>query len=470
MKYHLWMLLVVVLLASAAVGCSEDEEVESCTTAADCSKTPGRACNAGVCEEATLPKRCGESEPADLLTSPEKYTNAMVFGSLLEKTNVTQQARRDSIKLAVRQLNANGGFDDRRFGVVFCDIDENSSYDTLSKDAAVENSAEILAETLGLPAIVGPTGSADTEKVYGLIKEHGTVIISPSATSPNLTGLEGINPTDAEPGILWRTAAPDSLQGRAIAEDVTARGVMDIFIIHQVGAYGEGLSAEFQVNYEGTVTVNSFSSNSERSAAVIKASEARPEEVLFISSELSDSVAFLDAVGGIDAFFNIKFFLTDGANNDLFSLLSAEGKTTLDRVRRSQPAVPISETYQNFRSALQSGFGHNADTMTFTPHSYDAAMLVMVGMVHSIFRSGKIESKHIAGGLRKVSSGERLTLLPQSWGAIAESLKRGQSFNAEGASGALDYDPTTEETVSAIDVSTVNAAGDGFEVVETFVP
>ncbi|MBM4367534.1 MAG: hypothetical protein FJ102_15080, partial [Deltaproteobacteria bacterium] len=42
--------------------------------------------------------------------------------------------------------------------------------------------------------------------------------------------------------------------------------------------------------------------------------------------------------------------------------------------------------------------------------------------------------------------------------------------NVQGASGALDYDPVTEETTGPIDVWVIAADGESFEVAETIEP
>jgi hypothetical protein len=58
----------------------------------------------------------------------------------------------------------------------------------------------------------------------------------------------------------------------------------------------------------------------------------------------------------------------------------------------------------------------------------------------------------IAQGLRKVSSGKAYDVAPLSWGGILETLRGGATIDVQGASGALDYDPITEETSAEIQV------------------
>ena len=68
------------------------------------------------------------------------------------------------------------------------------------------------------------------------------------ASASPVTDLDPADVSDAEPGLLWRTAASDALQGVAIASDMlTGRdpAVTSVAAIHEVGAYGEGLYEVF---------------------------------------------------------------------------------------------------------------------------------------------------------------------------------------------------------------------------------
>lgn len=70
-----------------------------------------------------------------------------------------------------------------------------------------------LAKQVGVPAVVGPSGSTSTSAVYESLVGTNTLIISPSARSATRTTLDTTNATDENPGLLWRTAPSDSAQG-----------------------------------------------------------------------------------------------------------------------------------------------------------------------------------------------------------------------------------------------------------------
>jgi branched-chain amino acid transport system substrate-binding protein len=70
------------------------------------------------------------------------------------------------------------------------------------------------------------------------------MIMSATATSPELVTVFNVN-TD---GLLWRTAPPDTLQGRVLANllltDPTYMTAAKIGIVYVNDAYGSGLQAE----------------------------------------------------------------------------------------------------------------------------------------------------------------------------------------------------------------------------------
>jgi ABC-type branched-subunit amino acid transport system substrate-binding protein len=72
---------------------------------------------------------------------------------------------------------------------------------------------------------VGATSSPETQAAYTVASAAGSLLISPSSTSPALTTLDGLTCSDNEPGLLWRTVPPDELQGQVIAQDLAARGI-----------------------------------------------------------------------------------------------------------------------------------------------------------------------------------------------------------------------------------------------------
>jgi branched-chain amino acid transport system substrate-binding protein len=454
-----------VLSSLAVSGCSvvARPDFEECKAHGDCRSAfgIGSTCgDDGLCAAPVVNKRCATTFPEDLFTRPENYKNAVVFGSLMDHSSSTHQRRERSSRLAAKQINEERGMDGRTMAIVFCTYEENIQLDNLKPTDAAVASARYLVNVLGVPAMIGPAGSGDASAVYQALRGTGALVMSPSATSPALTDLDP-QATDAKPGLLWRTAPPDTLQGPIIAADMAARGVTDVMIIAQRGAYGEGLATVFQQAFSRPVPVRLFGTENERNALVTEGGSASASEVLFISSTQADVIAFLQAAGQNSGYQTKTFFLTDSAANK--EVIDGSPPGVLDRIRGTRP-TPVDSgepVFNNFRGSYASEYNEDVTAFSFTAHTYDATWLVFYGSAWSNINEKNISGLGIAKGLRKISSGREFNIQPLTWGSIVEQFRSGSGVNVRGASGTLDYDPATEETSAPIQVWVIRPATAG---------
>jgi branched-chain amino acid transport system substrate-binding protein len=453
----------------ALLGCSvvSKPDYEECNTNADCRSTfgIGSTCGGeGLCAAPVLNRRCATTFPEDLFTRPENYRNAVVFGSLMDHSSTTHQRRERSSRLAAKQINEERGIDGRQIAIVYCTYEENLQLDNLKPTDAAIASARYLADVVGVPAIIGPAGSGDVSAVYQALRGTGVLVMSPSATSPSLTDLDP-PATNEKPGLLWRTAPPDTLQGPEIAEDMTARAVSDVLVIAQKGAYGEGLSTIFRQAFAGKSDLRVFGTENERDAAVTEGGSVAATEVLFISSIQADVIAFLKAAGQNAGYQTKTFFLTDSAANK--EVIDQAPTAILERIRGTRP-TPVDTrdpVFANFLGSYVSEYSEDVTAFSFTAHTYDASWLVFYGSAWSSIQEHDITGLGIARGLRKLSDGREFNIQPLTWGSIVEAFRSGGGINVRGASGLLDYDSTTEETSAPIQVWVVKpAAAGGYEV------
>jgi ABC-type branched-subunit amino acid transport system substrate-binding protein len=464
------ILTIVGVLSGSSLGCSVigTASYDECSSNSECRSSfgLGSTCGGdGLCANAPVAPRCAQTFPEDLFSRQDKYKDTIVLGSLMDRSSATHASRERSSRLAVKQVNEEGGVDGHTFAVVYCTYEANSKFDDLKPAEAALASAHYLAEGLGVPAILGPAGSGDASAVYQALAGTGTLVMSPSATSPALTDLDA-PATDAAPGLLWRTAPPDTLQGPVIADDLAARSISEVFLIAQKGAYGEGLATVFQQSFKGDVTLRVFGSENERTSMVTEAAGSPASEVLFISSTQADVIAFLKAADQNPGYAAKTFFLTDSAANK--EVIDGSPSALFDRIRGSRP-TPVnaaSPVFNNFSGSYASEYSDDVTEFSFTAHMYDATWLVLYGSAASLFSQSNVTGLGIAQGLRKVSSGKPFDVQPLSWGGILEALRTGAGVNVRGASGELDYDPVTEETSAPIQVWAIGpAAAGGFEVV-----
>jgi ABC-type branched-subunit amino acid transport system substrate-binding protein len=463
--------LVPAAVALLAGACSLDTHAyRECADHADCREAFGfgAVCGRrGLCEAAQPSARCANSYPDDLWTAPERHRGAIVFASLMDHSSEAHVTRENAIRLAIAQANQAGGLregEPRGFALVMCDIKADAAFDELTRSEAAVRSAQFAARTLGVPALIGPSASSDVEQVFQAVHDTGALLISPAATSPALAGLEG-ETSEEHPGLLWRVAPTDALQGRVIAEDMRAREVTRVRVIRETGAYGEGLAAIFSARFRelspaATIELTSISSEAQAKQAAAGLSADDPAEVLFISSQQAWIVTFLTAAGAAPSFAERGLFLTDAAANKSVLTAAASAASLYPRVRGTRPAPgdPNDYVLASFIAEYRaSNGGASPMTATFSAHAYDAAWLTVYGAAWSHLQEGRVFGEGIARGLRHVSEGADLPVVQASWASLLAAFRAGRAVNLRGASGDLDFHPSTREVSGRIELWTIGA-------------
>ncbi len=453
-------------------GCSLSTlDVAPCTDDARCRDRfgLGSTCGAsGYCEAADIPERCQRSTPEDLLSDPAAYPELILLGSLFDEQSFPLEVQ--AIELAVFQANDSGGLGGATVGVVHCTNQEDSSLDDLSQDEANAAAATLLVDTLGVPALLGPATSARAEAAFLAVQDAQALLISPSATSPALTELDGGAHSDEDPGLFWRTAPPDDLQAAVIAADIAGR-TDEVAIIFRADTYGQGLVDAFDLAWGQGAAHFSYDTDTQLIDAVTSVGAGEAREVLFISSEKADILAFLNAAATLEGYEDLGIFLTDGAYDT--SLLAELGGAAhlFDQIRGTRPAPPAGEVYDAFAAAFAAAYqGAAAGGSGFTAHAYDAGWLAIYGAAWSTLQEGGLSGLGMARGLRRVSEGSSVAVRASSWGLVQDTFERGEGVDVIGASGPLDYDPITGETQGPIDVWAVDEDGEGFVVLYTVEP
>ena len=301
------------------------------------------------------------------------------------------------------------------------------------------------------------------------------------ATSPTLTDLDGLTSTDTDPGLLWRTAPPDTLQGAALVQEMRLiDGLSNLAIISKTGAYGNGLAEVVQTNWnDSTAGTTSerfpFDTVTDLSQSIIEVGNASPafDAVLFVASGGDNNISFLNAAADHAAYHDMNIFLPDAARDTKIFEDSEDRSSLFPNIRGTVPRTPSGLAYENFRTQYLAEFddGTNPDDFGFSAHAYDAAWLGLVGAAWSHYQEGSVTGLGSARGLRQisdpsVSDDDMLDLGPNGWNSIKANFAERQSINVVGASGSLEFDSQTGETVAPLDVWVIrenSSAEDGFE-------
>jgi branched-chain amino acid transport system substrate-binding protein len=271
--------------------------------------------------------------------------------------------------------------------------------------------------------------------------------------------LDVTAPNDQSPGLLWRTAAPDSLQGEVIADDMATRGVEKVTVIAQSGAYGEGLSEIFNAHFKGEIDLRVFSNKNQLTEAITEAGNSSAPEVLFIASAQEDVITFMSAAGTIAGYADKRIFLTDSAATA--DTLANTPASLFGKVRGTRPSqLGTRDTvYGTFVASYSAEFQQDVQRLSFTAQAYDMTWVAMLGTAWALLREDGITGRNIGRGARHLSGGEAFTLTPSKWGGMVQRMRSGSGVDIRGASGRLDYDPNTEETRAPIDVWTIDHTG-----------
>ncbi|MBT3222922.1 MAG: hypothetical protein HN348_27915 [Proteobacteria bacterium] len=432
-----------------------------CTSNEECRQAfyLGSVCGeGGFCEDAEAYERCTLSEPDGAFSSLSDHGDDILVGVIFDHSADAPQIQ--STELAIKQVRQLPKLDDREVTMFHCTYEEDSTIDDLTINKAAAATASYLVDTLGISLIIGPATSDACQSAFDAVED--TTFISPSASAVSLTEMDGLVKSDDSPGLFWRTVSSDIVQGQAIAADMKYRNLNRLSVIYQQSSYASGLAdtvlEAFEDDPSRTAHRHPFALTFERDAASQAAGLDDSQEVLFISSEGTDAVAFINGVSDNSNYDAKTIFLSDSAA-DIYFLDNTQDESdgVYPSIRGSRPTVPSGTVFDAFRSAYAAEFdGEDASTSVYTSFSYDAAWIGLYGMAWAIQQEGEINGTNIAKGLRQLSAGlppdQRIAVNPSNWNSVLARFAIGEAVDLDGASGHLDFDSETEETLGSIDI------------------
>ena len=161
----------------------------------------------------------------------------LVLGGLLPKTGDLAIANPPLVAgaaLAIQEINAAGGVLGEP--VVWIEGDDGTN-PAVAKATVASHIAR------GVQVIIGAGASGISRAVLPDVVAAGRVLFSPSNTDAGLTTVD-------DKGLYFRTAPPDSLQGRALADVILRDGPHKIAIVARKDSYGEGLQENVRAELE----------------------------------------------------------------------------------------------------------------------------------------------------------------------------------------------------------------------------
>jgi ABC-type branched-subunit amino acid transport system substrate-binding protein len=186
------------------------------------------------------------------------------------------------VNLAAKDINAAGGVNGRPIQVINGD----------SGDASTDIANQTVDKQIqaGVSVIVGAASSSVSLKVIDKITSAGVVEISPANTSDKFTTYNDKN-------LYFRTAPPDTLQARALADVILADGNKKVGILVLNDAYGTGLASNLEKNLaDGGVSADSITKKiydpkaTDFSSEVGAMKQANPDAIVVIGFDESATI------------------------------------------------------------------------------------------------------------------------------------------------------------------------------------
>lgn len=142
-------------------------------------------------------------------------------------------------QLAVKEVNDAGGV----LGEPVTWIDGD---DGTNPEVAQQTVSQLLASKVHV--IIGAGASGVSKAVIPQVTGAGVLMISPSATADELSAVP-------DNGLFFRTAPPDRLQARALADIILRDGVRRVFVVARDDSWGQGLLSNLRANLESAGVV-----------------------------------------------------------------------------------------------------------------------------------------------------------------------------------------------------------------------
>lgn len=341
----------------------------------------------------------------------------------------------DAIKLAAKEINADGGLLGKQIALLVEDDQTNNvaAVDAVNKLVKVDRVA----------AIVGATGSGQSMSVIDITTKNGVLQISSSNTGTDFT-------TYPDDDLYFRTASSDSLQGAAMAKLAHERGYKTASTIVINNPYGVGFEDVFvqafeadggrvleKIRYDPSQTV--FDSEVEKIAA------SNPDFIMMVSYPETGSLILRTAYQkGILK--SIPWLLSEGLQAD--NLASLVGNDTSGNYIASglQGLAPDlaagGAAYDAFQEKYLKEYGREPGI--YCSNSYDALAVVALAIEQAKNATGRA----IADNIRSVANPPGIEV--SDLGEALSLIREGKDINYQGTSGDITFDENGDVSGSFI--------------------
>ena len=407
------------------------------------------ACGGGD-QTATAPTTTPTTE-ASAAPSATTGADGLKLGALLPATGDLSSIGQNmpvAAKLAVDTINACGGVNGKPVTLV---VEDDQTDPTAGASAMTK-----LAEADKVAGVIGSFASSVSSAAIPIAVKNKVMLVSPGSTSPVFT--EQAQKGEFQ-GYWARTAPPDTYQAAALAALAAKKGLKNISTVVINNDYGVGFEKVFVESVAkdgGKILHGDKPVRYDPKAATLdteagQAFAGKPNAVAAVLYADTGS-ALLQAAYKQGLTKGVVVLLTDGVYSEDFVKKvgkDAEGNSIIAGALGTVPGAN-GKSLEAFSKTWKEKSGK--DVTAFVPHTYDAAILMMLAAEAAKANTGEgIQSK-----IREVAAGpgEEVT---DPCKALA-LVKEGKPVNYQGASGNVDID-ANGDVVGSYDVWTVKPDG-----------
>ena len=335
----------------------------------------------------------------------------------------------DAERAAVAEINLHGGVLGDTLSLVVADsqCDAKAAVDAANKLVNVEQVVAIV----GAICSGGTIGAAEAVTVPA-----GVVSISPSATSPAITGLE-------DNDLVFRTAPSDAYQGVALAGLARSMGYDKLAVTYANDDYNVGLAEVFIEAFKaagGIITAEQVHEPNKPSyrSEIATLSGGGAEALALFAYYDSSGITILRQSLENDLF--AKFIGADGIMAD--PVIEALGADALagNLVATTPTSDEEAGSYKAYAEIFVAAGGKPA--APFAAQGFDAVMLLALAIQHS----GGTERSGILSSLRAIAGPPGEVVGPGDWARAVKLIAANKDINYEGAAGSADFDENGDVT------------------------
>jgi branched-chain amino acid transport system substrate-binding protein len=234
--------------------------------------------------------------------------------------------------------------------------------------AAVANK---LAADPQMVAVAGHTFSGSTEAAIPVYEDAGIVMVSPSTT---LVGLPMVGPN-----VYNRVAFSDGDQGRMAAEYIyNELGIRQVVVVHDGGAYGQGLVEVMSENFEGlggeVLGMEAITPGETDYSAQLADIATLGPELLYYGGYDADAAVLVSQMAGA-GLGDANFFGCDGTYGVNYIELAGSAS---EGTYSTYVPIPPSAEFDKFKADYEAAYGDPQGKLSpFSPHGYDAVSVII---------------------------------------------------------------------------------------------